>query len=231
VANVVVAVAAEHNDDERMPKKSAASRLTAEGASASWTQQKKGVQDLYETFAECSDEVKEKLPANLCDVTAEQAASKDLYGLWCAWLCDDYIIPAANLCDVTAEQAASKDLYGLWCAWLCDDYIIPAGKSKANQHLGCGSVNDSLNLLLKLACGRFRLRSGSLQTDLSLIVQSNPPAVVSAQAPRSFVIYNSQFPLASSRFGRDFISVNIEVGNIDRSAKPKQASSYFSGRN
>ena len=148
MANVLVAVAAEHNDDERMPKKSAASRLTAEGASASWTQQKKGVQDLYESFAECGDEVKEKLPANLCDVTA--------------------------------EQAASKDLYGLWCAWLCDDYIIPAGKSKANQHLGCGSVNDSLNLLLKLACGRFRLRSGSLQTDLSLIVQSNPPAVVSA---------------------------------------------------
>jgi len=38
-------------------------------------------------------------------------------------------------------------------------------------------------------------------SDLSLIVWSDPPACVSAQAPRFFVIYDSQFPLASSRLG------------------------------
>ena len=110
---------------------------------------------------------------------------------------------------------------------MCDDYIIPAGKSKANQHLGCGSVNDSLNLLLKLACGRFRLRSGSLQTDLSLIVQSNPPAVVSAQAPRSFVIYNSQFPLASSRFGRNPIQYRVGKTHCQGHQDPSKSVSIF----
>ena len=124
VANVVVAASSEHNDDESMPKKPAASRLTAEGTSASWKQQKKGVQDLYEKFAESSDEVKEKFPVKFSDLTA--------------------------------EQATSKDLYELWCGWLCDDYIIPAGKKNANQHLGYGSAIDYLNLLLNLACGKFK---------------------------------------------------------------------------
>ena len=55
-----------------------------------------------------------------------------------------------------------------------------------------------------------RLRSGFLQADLSLIVKNDPPARVSAQAPRFFVIYDSQFPLASSRFGRD--SIQFRVG-------------------
>ena len=50
-----------------------------------------------------------------------------------------------------------------------------------------------------------RVRSGSLQEDLSLIVKSDPPTRVSVQAPRCFVIYDSQFSLASSKFGQDFI--------------------------
>ena len=54
-----------------------------------------------------------------------------------------------------------------------------------------------------------RLRSGFLQADLSLIVQNDPPARVSAQAPRFFVIYDSQFALASSRFGRDSIQYRV----------------------
>ena len=54
-----------------------------------------------------------------------------------------------------------------------------------------------------------RLRSGSLQADLSLIVYSDPPARVSVQAPRFSVIYDSQFPLASSRFGRDSIQYRV----------------------
>ena len=54
-----------------------------------------------------------------------------------------------------------------------------------------------------------RLRSGFLQADLSLIVENDPPARVSAQAPRFFVIYDSQFPLASSRFGRDSIQYRV----------------------
>ena len=49
----------------------------------------------------------------------------------------------------------------------------------------------------------------SLQADLSLIVWRNSPARVSAQAPRFFVIYDSQFPLASSRFGRDSIQYRV----------------------
>lgn len=89
---VAAAAAAEVESDENMPKK-AASRLTAEGTSASWKQQKKGVRDLYEKFACSSDEVKDKFPAKFCELTAEQAASKDLYELWCGWLCEDYIIP------------------------------------------------------------------------------------------------------------------------------------------
>jgi len=61
--HVVAAEAeAEVERDENMPKK-AASTLTAEGASASWNQQKKGVRDLYEKFACSSDEVKDKFPA------------------------------------------------------------------------------------------------------------------------------------------------------------------------
>ena len=54
-----------------------------------------------------------------------------------------------------------------------------------------------------------RLRSGFLQADLSLIVQNDPPVRVSAQAPRFFVIYDSQFPLVSSRFGRDSIQNRV----------------------
>ena len=53
------------------------------------------------------------------------------------------------------------------------------------------------------------LRFCSLQADLSLIVRSDPPARVSAQAPRFLVIYDSQFPLASSRFGRDPIQYRV----------------------
>jgi hypothetical protein len=78
-------------DTNNMPKK--ASRMTSEGSSASWKQQKQGVRDLYAKFACSSDEVKGQFPAKFCELTAEQAASKDLYELWCGWLCEDYIIP------------------------------------------------------------------------------------------------------------------------------------------
>ena len=66
-----------------------------------------------------------------------------------------------------------------------------------------------------------RLRSGFLQADLSLIVWNDPPARVSAQAPRFFVIYDSQFPLASSRF----------PNTLSGPPGPKQVSSHFSEGN
>ena len=74
-----------------------------------------------------------------------------------------------------------------------------------------------------------RLRSGSLQADLSLIVQSDPPACVSAQAPRFFVIYDSQFPLASSRFSRDSIQYRVGKTHCQGHQDPSKRVSIFLG--
>ena len=74
-----------------------------------------------------------------------------------------------------------------------------------------------------------RLRSGSLQADFSLIVQSDPPARVSAQAPRFFVIYDSQFPLASSRFGRESIQYRVGKTHCQGHQDPSKRVPIFLG--
>ena len=74
-----------------------------------------------------------------------------------------------------------------------------------------------------------RLRSGFLQADLSLIVQNDPSARVSAQAPRSFVIYDSQFPLASSRFGRDSIQYRVGKTHCQGHQDPSKRVPIFPG--
>ena len=51
---------------------------------------------------------------------------------------------------------------------------------------------------------------------LSLIVWSNPPSSVSAKAPRFFVTYDSQFPLASTRFRPRLYGVYVEAGHTDK---------------
>ena len=62
---------------------------------------------------------------------------------------------------------------------------------------------------------------------MSLIVQSDPPARVSAQAPRFFVIYDSQFPLASSRFGRDSIQYRVDKTHWQGHQDPSKSVSIF----
>jgi len=73
------------------------------------------------------------------------------------------------------------------------------------------------------------LRSGSLRADLNVIVSSDPPARVSAQAPRFFVIYDSQFPLASSRFGWDPIQYRVGKTHCQGHQDPSKRVSIFLG--
>ena len=55
------------------------------------------------------------------------------------------------------------------------------------------------------------IRSASLQADLSLKIFSDPPARISAQDPRFFVVYESpwQCQLASSSFDRSYTEVGL----------------------
>ena len=91
-----------------------------------------------------------------------------------------------------------------------------------------------------------RLRSGFLQAEKkkAQFLPNDPPARVSAQAPRFFVIYDSQFPLASS-FGRDSIQYRVGKTHCQGHQDPnkrvpifsfatqggKQVSSHFRQRN
>ena len=73
------------------------------------------------------------------------------------------------------------------------------------------------------------LRFCSLQADLSLIVRSDPPARVSAQAPRFFVIYDSHLPLARSRFGRDPIQYRVGKTHCQGHQDPSKTVPIFLG--
>ena len=73
-----------------------------------------------------------------------------------------------------------------------------------------------------------RLTSGSLQADLSLIVRVILQRAC-AQAPRFFVIYDSQFPLASSRFGRDSIQYRVGKTHCQGHQDPSKRVSIFLG--
>jgi len=52
---------------------------------------------------------------------------------------------------------------------------------------------------------------------------------VSAQAPRFFVIYDSQFPLASSRFGRDSIQYRAGKTHCQGHQDPSKRAPIFPG--